>query len=288
MTEKMENNKKKNGEKSLILEMCWKLLSDSDEKSVGGVKVTQGIYCKIDGTKTEVFCKRGVFVPESFCFEKLQNIFAEFGAKLNPCVSRKSTLGLCGVFPTRTAHADDTEFFLLAQIHEKFVVIAIVSTDEANNAIEKIQSDTSSISDAVKSVKDEAAKHLEAKEKHKKKNEPSSASKTVDTCEVTSKSVGIQRPREEDNSLEPSPKKTGYNEYQQCDSAENDATPRSSSTEIANSLCMSEYEEQCLSSLFQLDNCEDQIGSVFPLNTPLPFYSGYLSDSTIPIGFDSN
>lgn len=284
-------NKKKNGEKSLILEVCWKLLSDSDEKRVGGVKVTQGIYSKINGTKTEVFCKRGVFVPESFCFEQIQNIFAKFGAKLSPSVSRNSVIGLCGLLPTRTAHADDTDFFLLTKIHEKFVVVAIVSTDEANNEIVRIQSDSSSISDAVKSVRDEAERHSAAKEeKHKKKKGHSSDDNTVAICEVTSKSVGIQRPREEEKTPEPSPKKAEYNEDQQHDStAENEVTPLCSSVDISSSLSLSDCEvvqslfpQDEFPSLFPQDEWEDPMGSMSSMNSTSPFAFGPDSDGNFP------
>ena len=115
--------RKKDGEKAELLRACGQMVFRCE----GDILTTQGIYCSEFGRKTECFCKRAVWVPRVFNLGDLQSMFSSFGAELNCDVTADTVVGVCGLLPTRTAHASGNTFLVLAQfMKKKFTVIATV------------------------------------------------------------------------------------------------------------------------------------------------------------------
>ena len=120
--------RKKNGEKASLLSKC----GDSLFGCSGELLPTQGIYVpkSLSTSSSCLICKRTVWVPHSLSHECLAKHLESFGATLPFSVQRVASLhrfGLCGITPTRTIHAIDKQFLLLARVpHKYFEVYGIV------------------------------------------------------------------------------------------------------------------------------------------------------------------
>jgi len=154
------NQPRKNGEKAELLKCCGQTLFGCD----GEILVTQGIYCCPPfGKKAECFCKRAVWVPRHFNLAALKETFFYHSAEFPLTVTEDTPVGVCGQAPTRTAHADDKVFLILAQfVKKKFSVIgtvAIAKNDkDGTHYITEIKSG-SSLFDAVTWVREESSIH---------------------------------------------------------------------------------------------------------------------------------
>jgi len=152
--------RKKDGEKAELLKSCGQALFGCE----GDILVTQGIYCCPPfGKKAECFCKRAVWVPRHFSLNALKETFLYYCAEFPLTVTEDTPVGVCGQSPTRTAHADDKVFLILAQfVKKKFSVIGTVSIaqDDADSPpyITEIKSG-SSLFDAVTWVREESSLH---------------------------------------------------------------------------------------------------------------------------------
>ena len=120
--------RRENGEKATLLNKC----GESFFGCSGHLLCTQGIYVPkslLPGS-SRCFCKRTVWVPDSLSYECLLHHLELFGATLPFSVQWAASLhrfGLCGVTPTRTVHATDKHFLLLAKVpHKHFAVYGIV------------------------------------------------------------------------------------------------------------------------------------------------------------------
>ena len=124
---------RKDGEKTTLLSKCGEFLFGCS----GEMLVTQGIYIPKSFTPSpyHFICKRGVWVPDSLSHECLVHNLESFGASLPFSVQKVASFcrfGLCGVNPTRTVHANDKHFFLLAKVpHKQFAVYGIVDIGQA-------------------------------------------------------------------------------------------------------------------------------------------------------------
>lgn len=120
--------RRKVGEKATLLGQCGELLFGCS----GETLVTQGIYISrsIPTKPFSFICKRTVWVPGSLAFEHLAAHLEVYGARLPFSVSKIASLrrfGLCGLNPTRTIRARDTQFLLLARFPTKrFTVYGVV------------------------------------------------------------------------------------------------------------------------------------------------------------------
>ena len=119
---------RKDGEKAILLNKCGELLFGCS----GEIMVTQGVYIpkSLSSGSSHFICKRAVWVPDSLSHEHLVQCLESFGATLPFSVQRVASLhrfGLCGINPTRTVHAIDKQFFLLAKVpHKQFAIYGIV------------------------------------------------------------------------------------------------------------------------------------------------------------------
>jgi len=156
--------RKKDGEKAELLKACGQMVFRCE----GDILTTQGIYCSACGRKAECFCKRAVWVPRVFNLNDLRDMFASFGAELSCDVTSETVVGVCGLSPTRTAHASDTTFLVLAQfVKKKFAVIASVSVSVVRNSedeppsydLKGISSGEDCVADVVNWVKEESSVH---------------------------------------------------------------------------------------------------------------------------------
>lgn len=129
----MTTFKRKGGEKAIILSKCGESLFGCPGKML----VTQGIYVpkSVSSKPFHFVCKRTVWVPDSLSYEHLFEHLLSFGAMLPFSVQKVASLqrfGLCGITPTRTLHAIDRHFLLLAKYpHKHFAVYGIVVIREA-------------------------------------------------------------------------------------------------------------------------------------------------------------
>ena len=168
MSLRMKQGPKKDGEKYNLLNICGQLLFGC----MGRKQFTQGIYTRrsADDELMQCFCKRGVWVPESVSVRKLRKHFKDFHAILPSVVVNtvgRGNLGLCGRNPTRTLHATDTEFMLLARPTGQFYrVVALVTLKPCEEAdgevsftLHGIASDSNSIAQCIEWVKNEARSH---------------------------------------------------------------------------------------------------------------------------------
>ena len=164
----LKQGPKKDGEKYNLLSTCGQLVFGCSGKK----QFTQGIYTARpgDGDFTQCFCKRGVWVPNIVSLRKLRALFKSFQATFPTVIVNtvgKGNLGLCGKSPTRTLHANDTEFMLLARPTGKFYrVVALVTlkpceggNGEDSFVLHDIVSDSSSIAQCIEWVKNEATTH---------------------------------------------------------------------------------------------------------------------------------
>ena len=124
---------RKDGEKTILLNKCGESLFGCS----GAMLVTQGIYTPKSLTSSSLYvCKRTVWVPDSLSCGCLVNHLESFGVTLPFSVQKVSSFhrfGLCGINPTRTVHAIDKHFFLLAKIpYKHFVIYGIVEIKESN------------------------------------------------------------------------------------------------------------------------------------------------------------
>lgn len=125
----MTKFQRKDGEKATLLSQCGMSLFGC----TGETMVTQGIYIQKSWSSEPLrcFCKRGVWVPTAPSQEHFMHCLDSCGVTLPFSVPRISSLrrfGLCGINPTRTVHASDTQFFLLAKFPcKQFTVYGIVT-----------------------------------------------------------------------------------------------------------------------------------------------------------------
>ena len=123
-----------NGEKAALLSKCGELLFGCH----GELLPTQGIYVpkSLSSSLTPFVCKRTVWVPDSLSHECLVHNLESFDATLPFSVQKVASFhrfGLCGVCPTRTIHAEDKAFLLLAKVpHKQFAVYGIIEMGSAN------------------------------------------------------------------------------------------------------------------------------------------------------------
>ena len=156
---------RKDGEKTTLLSKCGELLFGCS----GTMLVTQGIYIprSLSPSHDHFICKRAVWVPDSLSHECLVHHLESFGATLPFSVQMVASLhrfGLCGVNPTRTVHANDKQFFLLAKIpHRQFMVYGIVEIGQTCQSspifIERISTNRVDILSSVEWVLNEFALH---------------------------------------------------------------------------------------------------------------------------------
>lgn len=124
----MVEYRRKVGEKATLLGQCGESLFGCS----GETLVTQGIYMttQIPAKPFSFICKRTVWVPGSLDFEQLASHLEVYGATLPfsiPKVASLRRFGLCGLNPTRTIRARDTQFLLLAKVPTKrFTVYGVV------------------------------------------------------------------------------------------------------------------------------------------------------------------
>jgi len=170
--------RKKDGEKALLLQACGELLFDC----VGENRTTQGIYFTESEEKQQCFCKRAVWVPRAPRLEELKQKFEDFGASLPAFVSDSDVIiGLCGKNPTRNAHAVDCSFFILAQTPtRKFFPIAVAGFDHSGDdeklsvSLRSISSDPEAIDHCIAWIQKEALEYekekctKKPKQKHKR------------------------------------------------------------------------------------------------------------------------
>jgi len=173
--EKETMSRKKDGEKAALLQGCGELLFGCP----GDIRVTQGIYVAKKSKKMECFCKRAVWVPNKLCSEHLRQVFSEHGADITTCLTASSVIGICGRNPTRTAHATDSTFMVLAQFSKKkFIVVALVSIinnqvdtlQQTSITIREITTDPFRISETVSWIKNESAFHVKTKAKKRQRS----------------------------------------------------------------------------------------------------------------------
>ena len=156
---------RKDGEKTTLLSKCGELLFGCSGKML----VTQGIYIprSLSPSPDHFICKRAVWVPDSLSHECLVHNLESFGATLPFSIQRVASLhhfGLCGVNPTRTVHANDKHFFLLAKVpHKQFAVYGIVEIGQTGQSsaiiIESISTNKDDIISSVEWVLNEFALH---------------------------------------------------------------------------------------------------------------------------------
>jgi len=161
----MNPSRKKSGEKAVLLQACGEELFRCE----GENKVTQGIYVVRKGRKLECFCKRAVWVPiDPKSIETLKMRFDEFGAAWPSFLDDVAMVGVCGRNATRTAHATDSTFLILA-LHPKmkFVAVGIVRVDygtligdtKPDISITGITSDPSQLEDCIEWIRKESTAH---------------------------------------------------------------------------------------------------------------------------------
>lgn len=168
MPNTVKQGPKRDGEKYNLLNTCGQLVFGCSGKK----QFTQGIYTarSCDDDFTQCFCKRGVWVPNMVSVRKLRILFKSFQAIFPTVIVNtvgKGNLGLCGKSPTRTLHANDTEFMLLARPPGKsYRVVALVTLKpceggegEDSFVLHDIVSDSSSIAQCIEWVIYEAMSH---------------------------------------------------------------------------------------------------------------------------------
>ena len=165
---------RKGGEKSSQLSKCGELLFGC----TGKLLTTQGIYVPncFSSTLKPFICKRTVWAPDSLSHECLAQHLETFGATLPFSVQKVASLhrfGICGINPTRTVHAEDKSFLLLARIpHKQFAVYGIVEMGHTQlNNLMYIESITTNIDDilvCVDWIKNEIGHHKIKQSKNKR------------------------------------------------------------------------------------------------------------------------
>ena len=173
--EELNPSRKKDGEKAFLLQACGEELFGAE----GENKVTQGIYIVKKGRKLECFCKRAVWVPPQSALQTLKQRFAEFNAPFPPMLENTPVVGLCGRNATRTAHATDSCFLILA-LHSrmKFVAVGTVSIaftpfvagQKPIVHVTSISSDAEELDACIEWIRKEAAAYEKAKS-HKRPKE---------------------------------------------------------------------------------------------------------------------
>ena len=161
--------RRENGEKATLLNKCGESLFGCS----GKLLCTQGIYVpkSLLPGPSHCFCKRTVWVPDSLSQEYLLHHLELFGATLPFSVQWAVSLhrfGLCGVIPTRTVHATDKHFLLLAKVpHKHFAVYGIVElrkTDHHRRVfIENISTNKDDVLSCVDWIKSEITLFLLSK-----------------------------------------------------------------------------------------------------------------------------
>jgi hypothetical protein len=170
--------RRRKGEKSTLLSKCGELLFGC----TGELLPTQGIYVpkSLSSTLKLFICKRTVWVPDSLLHECLVHNLESFDATLPFSVQKVVSLhrfGLCGVSPTRTIHAEDKAFLLLAKIpHKQFAVYGIIEMGSAYlsnpTSIVSITTNKDDILHCVNMIKSEIVLHQQMKQ-FKNKTSPS-------------------------------------------------------------------------------------------------------------------
>lgn len=170
----MTKFQRKDGEKATLLSQCGMSLFGC----TGETKVTQGIYLPKAWSPEphHCFCKRGVWVPTAPSKECLIQYLQSCDPSLPFSIDRISNIrgfGLCGLSATRTVHATDTQFFLLAKYPwKKFTVYGIVNIERAeiNNpvTITTISTDMELILQCVGWIRKEAENYHQVKEKKRR------------------------------------------------------------------------------------------------------------------------
>lgn len=191
---KMVEHRRKAGEKTTLLGQCGELLFGCS----GETLVTQGIYTSksMPSKPFSFICKRTVWVPDSQSIEHLTSYLEAYGARLPFSISKIASLhrfGLCGLNPTRTVHARDTQFLLLAKYPTKrFAVYGVV-------VVKKFSPKTQMILDSIITNKDVIQSCMEWV-----KNEPTlyQLSRELRNQE-TSESVSKESVEQGDQPLEP-------------------------------------------------------------------------------------
>jgi len=157
----MFRQKKKDGEKALLLQACGENLFGC----LGSTKVTQGIYRKQTSDVFECFCKRAVWVPDNPCPEVLNRIRSE---GVRAADDEDVTMAICGKDPTRTAHATDEVFMILIRSPKgKFFVVATVYYDKEKK-IFVVDADEQNVISTVSQVKNEASTYKQIKKGKKR------------------------------------------------------------------------------------------------------------------------
>ena len=168
--------RRKDGEKAALLSKCGESLFGCS----GELLPTQGIYApKLSASRPFHFiCKRTVWVPLSLSHEHLVQHLESFCATLPFPVQRAASLhrfGLCGIYPTRTIHAFDKHFLLLAKIpHKYFAVFGIVEISELESTgvvcIENLSTNKNDVLDCVDWIKSEFSLYKLSKRARNKRN----------------------------------------------------------------------------------------------------------------------
>ena len=186
----MTKFQRKDGEKATLLSQCGMSLFGC----TGETMVTQGIYIQKAWSSEPLhcFCKRGVWVPSAPSQEHLIHCLDSCGVSLPFSISRIATLqrfGLCGINPTRTVHASDTQFFLLAKFPcKQFTVYGIVTIKRVDLnhpvTIVGISTEKNFILQCVGWIKREADTYHQVKEQ-KRTGKPIEVPKQDDQVEET-------------------------------------------------------------------------------------------------------
>ena len=167
--------RRKNGEKATLLSKCGESLFGCS----GEMLPTQGIYVpkSLPSSPTHFICKRTVWIPDSISHKCLVHNLESFGATLPFSIQKVASLhrfGLCGITPTRTLHAEDQHFLLLAKIpHKYFAVYGIVKVQDCCprgiSLIESISTNNDDILNCAEWMKKEVTLfHLSKEAKNKR------------------------------------------------------------------------------------------------------------------------
>lgn len=214
----MTASKRKIGEKATLLNKCGELLFGCS----GELLATQGIYVPKSLTSSPLcfLCKRNVWVPLSLSHECLVHNLESFGATLPFSVQKVASLhrlGLCGIDPTRTVHATDKHFLLLAKFpHKHFAVYGILETrkSSSNNItlIESITTNHIDVLNCVEWIKSETTlHHLSKRMKNKRTDHHIEAEEKSDQegqlIEAESQTPGLSQETEQHQSQHESAQK---------------------------------------------------------------------------------
>ena len=193
--------------KATLLHKCGEMLFGCSGKML----VTQGIYVPklVSSQPFYLLCKRTVWVPDSLSYECLFEHLLSFGAILPFSVKKIASLnrfGLCGINPTRTVHANDRCFLLLAKYPGKhFAVYGVVEIEQGGPrsmvSIQSIITKKGEVLSHVDCIQSEITHYQQSKESKNKKSSDELVDEKSDQggqptgtgCELQAIEQGVQQ-----------------------------------------------------------------------------------------------